>query len=477
MFETFLLSFKLRITYMANSFIYSLKHLPLIGKEISDEMYSSKGFKRFSYIIASIFGLIWDVFLKKALYVLIMGIAIPAFIYSIKDETGELATFPLLTVLTFLTIIGGISNNDLFQISQDKYYAIFTMRMNTKKYILTNYISYLFKTLVGMLLVLFLFKLDLELGKLTTFLIPIYIVFVKLFFSGVDIKRFKAKGTLNNDKIYNWIKTIINPLLFITANTLPLLNINITNEAFYIIFVISSILGSWGLREILIFNQYKRAYKILNHEYKNEFQFKYDEKAVATQAKEQSLKSIDINVKYDSDKEGYQFFNELFEKRHRGILEKTAKIESIIITFIIILASVIIFISKNGETKSSINGFLLNSLPIFTFIMYFLNRGTDVTKAMYMNCDHSMLTYKFFKKPDAIVGLFKQRLKTLVRVNLVPSTTLAIGLPILLFISGGTDNILNYFILFISIIAMSVFFSTHYLVIYYFCNHIILNQN
>ena len=44
---------------------------------------------------------------------------------------------------------------------------------------------------------------------------------------------------------------------------------------------------------------------------------------------------------------------------------------------------------------------------------------------------------------------------------------LALGLPVLLYISGGTDNPLNYLVLFLSIIFMSIFFSVHYLVLYY----------
>ena len=41
------------------------------------------------------------------------------------------------------------------------------------------------------------------------------------------------------------------------------------------------------------------------------------------------------------------------------------------------------------------------------------------------------------------------------------------GLALLLYLSGGTDNPINYAILFVSIIAMSIFFSVHYLVLYY----------
>ena len=117
--------------------------------------------------------------------------------------------------------------------------------------------------------------------------------------------------------------------------------------------------------------------------------------------------------------------------------------------------------------RTKINDFTLRYLPYFVFIMYIINRGTVVTQAMFMNCDHSMLTYRFYKTPKVILSLFKERLKTLIQINLLPAIVIAIGLPLTLYLTGGTDNPLNYAILFISIIAMSIFFSVHYLILYY----------
>lgn len=90
-----------------------------------------------------------------------------------------------------------------------------------------------------------------------------------------------------------------------------------------------------------------------------------------------------------------------------------------------------------------------------------------MTQAMFMNCDHSMLTYRIYRTPKVILGVFKERLKTLILLNLLPTFIIAIALPTLLFITGGTNNILNYAVLCVSIISMGVFFSVHYLVMYY----------
>ena len=100
-------------------------------------------------------------------------------------------------------------------------------------------------------------------------------------------------------------------------------------------------------------------------------------------------------------------------------------------------------------------------------LMYFINRGNTVTRALFFNCDRSMLCYRFYRQPRVILGIFTARLKSLTAINLLPTTVIALGLPLLLLCSGGTDAPLDYAVLALSILAMSVFFSVHYLVLYY----------
>lgn len=68
--------------------------------------------------------------------------------------------------------------------------------------------------------------------------------------------------------------------------------------------------------------------------------------------------------------------------------------------------------------------------------MYFLNTGKVVTNAMFMNCDHSMLSYRFYRQPNTLLSLFKERLKTLIILNLIPALTMSLVISILLAVSG-----------------------------------------
>ena len=84
-----------------------------------------------------------------------------------------------------------------------------------------------------------------------------------------------------------------------------------------------------------------------------------------------------------------------------------------------------------------------------------------------MNCDHSLLTYSFYKQPGSILKLFQIRLREIMKINAVPALVLGVGLVLILYVSGGTDNPLNYVVLLASILSMSLFFSIHYLTLYY----------
>ena len=119
------------------------------------------------------------------------------------------------------------------------------------------------------------------------------------------------------------------------------------------------------------------------------------------------------------------------------------------------------------EARADLNKIVMTWLPYFVFIMYAINRGMNFTQALFMNCDHSLLTYSFYKQPNFILRLFQIRLREIMKINAVPALVIGGGLALILFASGGTDNPLNYVVLIVSILCMSLFFSIHYLTVYY----------
>jgi len=98
--------------------------------------------------------------------------------------------------------------------------------------------------------------------------------------------------------------------------------------------------------------------------------------------------------------------------------------------------------------------------------MFIVNRGAIITQAMFFNCDHAMLRYNFYREPNSILELFKKRLIIVSKVNLLPAVIIGIGNIALLILTNNT-NYITLITNFLYIVSLSIFFSVHYLVIYY----------
>ena len=452
MINSFKVSFKLKNTYRVNGIIFTLKSIPLIKKLLPSTLYGSKDLKTF----ANVLSVIWEIistFIWKALYILLMVI-LPLSLMDYENGSG------FLHILICLTAIGGILNTHMFNPTKDKYYAMFLMRMDAREYALSNYLYFLLKTVIGFLPCSLVFGIIEGIPLWVCFVIPFFIVSVKCVFTAWGLKDYERKKKARNENLPQTVSIILTVLLLVAAYLPTLMGYVLPTAAVYGIFAAAIVLGAVSLKYIIGFKLYREVYKKLL----TPDTFIQTGSAAATVQK-QYLNKISISSDQTSNKTGYAYFNDIFVKRHRRLLTKSAKIITII--ELIIFAAAIACCLAFSSIKTEVNGMMLNSLPYFLFVMYFLNRGKTIAQAMFMNCDHSMLTYRFYRQPKVIVSLFAARLKSVVVISLFPAVVIALGLPLLLFITGGTDNPLNYLVLFVSIIAMSVFFSVHNMVLYY----------
>ncbi len=454
MLKTFIISFKLQNTYRTNSIIYSIKQLPIIRKILPNSLYENKGLKIFANIISILWEII-NIFIGKILYIAAM-IFMPLSWY----ETNQADTF--IHLFTFLTFAGGVLNTYMLNPTKDKYYAIILMNINARKYGLSNYYYQLLKLVIGFLPFTILFGSIISVPLWAQILLPFFVLAVKLSVMNFCIYRFKKTKKVENENLPTKFVWSFVGVCLLLAYGLPFMGITINIIIFLCIFLIAILLGIYSLVKIHNFKDYRKMYK----QVLTESNVYMQEKTNGTQAmKDNSLKQIELDAKYTSNKTGFAYFHDLFVKRHRKILTRAVKKQSIVI--ILIFIAIIIGIAVNDNFKSKTNVILLVYLPYFVFIMYCINRSSSVTQAMFMNCDHSMLTYRIYRTPQVILGIFKERLKTLITINLMPAVLIGGGLTLLLYLSGGTENLMNYVILFVSIIAMSIFFSVHYLVMYY----------
>ncbi len=467
MIDTFINARRLKNTYTKNSFIYWLKTIPLIGKLLPNALYSNV----ITDIVATIF--FW--------VTTIIGFCLSHFLYaaavfgiSVGIKFGmEIDFFNNLWIL--LAIIGIFINSGLFEPSEDKYYGIMLMRMNAREYIITDLLYNSIRQFCGYFIVLlvsvFVFHMPFLCG-LSLMLFSVAGKYVGCFLKLVSIN----KGEITT-KIYNALGVIM------TVGMLLMLPVTLNFEIFFtpaIVYIATGVMVILGVLSFLYlynFKEYKKICKIFLSE-KSMIKFR-QAKSGKTEKKETSEKYVKNLIKVDdSDLEaipvdpsltsrarGFKYFNQIFEKRHASILAKRTKIVCIVIGIAELFAiGTVLFLKFRGEDLfDSYSGVIL-AMP---FLMYFINTGEVLASAMFYNCDAAMLTYNFYRKPETILGVFKERLKTVIKNNLYPALMLAVGFTTLVLLSPAEDKVTECLTFLLLFPALSVFFSVHRLVIYY----------
>lgn len=452
MLKTLRLSFSLKNTYRVNSILYALKQIPFIKKLLPDKLYQIPGLK----VLANAISILWEfisAFAGKLLYLAVM-VAAAVLLYGTMPKTQV-----FLHLLIILSIVGALVNTYLFNPSKDKYYALVTMRMEAKSYTLVNYGYAIFKVIVGFLPFAILFGRLYDLPLWVCLLIPFFIAGLKLTVAAFSLqdyeKQHKAKNENKPDKLI-WMAIA---LLLVLTYGLPALGILLPIPVYIGFMVLSILCGVLSMHRLFTFSHYREMYQQILSDSMTQINTAKQKTATA------SRRLILADAGITSQKKGFEYLNELFIKRHKTLLWKASQI--IALVCIGIVAAILALFYFFPEIRQKTNELLMVFLPYFVFILYAINRGTGFTQALFMNCDHSLLTYPFYKQPNQILKLFTIRLREIIKINLLPAAVIGSGLALLLWVSGGTDNPINYVILFVSIVCMSIFFSVHYLVIYY----------
>lgn len=452
MIHTILSVLKLSHTYSFNTFVHRLRKLPLIKRLVPESLYKKSGLKSFFNILILVKDIVC-LFLFKFLYV---GLMLFMPVYFFYDNSSS----AYIHLMFCFTLTGALANGEIISASKEKYYAFVLMRINAKQLALSNFIIYIAGQFLSFIPAALVFGALCSVPFYFSLCLPLCAATGKITCGAAILKLYEKTGLLLSEK--NW-KFIFSLLLLAAAAGygLPLAGFTVPAAAWILLTVFFAAAAPFALISLIKSNIYHRLYKqILTPD-----TIIFNIQASAVQNQQKTYLSNLSDEKIFSSKEGYEYMNDIFVKRHKKLLTTSAKRQTAIL--LVTAAACVILALVMPQARTVFNEFTMTLLPYFVFIMYLISRGGVVTQAMFFNCDHSMLAYRFYRKPEAILAVFKARLKTLIKINLMPALVIAAALPLLLFLSGGTDLYINYILLPVSIIFMSVFFSVHYLVIYY----------
>ena len=428
-----------------------MKKTPILKNIIPISLCSKEKFKTFIRILGVI---------CTSLRLIVFRIMYMMIIYYISKFIGKNISATFIHIFFVFSVIGMFINTSILSTSRKKYISVILFNMNAKEFMLSHYILDSITSFFLNTLILLFVMYNLNVPLYMAFILSLFSLFSKNIGEAISIYCYrKRKIKFLNQKLYF---IIIGIGLLISA--LPIINIYFNSNIIILLTILSLILSIFSLIYILKVDDYKLIYKQLNT--LNSAILENDDDLLDRQLmvniREEDKKIDERKLK---NKTGYDLFNTIFFERHKYILFRSAKLMTILLSLVFIITIIVIF--EFPKYNSLINKMIVENIGWLVIVMYFINRGAIVTQAMFFNCDHSMLKFNFYRKPDVIVGLFKRRLSTLMRINLLPTIVVAIAIPTIIFLTGGLPHNFDYLNIFVCTIATSIFFSIHYLVIYY----------
>ena len=455
MINALIKTLQIDLYYSVNSFIYILSKLPILKDLITNDSYKSKGLKRIVGFFGIVFSLARAIFLKFMYFFVILFICYKLFPNNIVRS--------FFHIYFFLTVLGMFINNKMLNTNKKKYFSIIVFNIDATSFFRANLFWNLITTTIMNLICIFLFVNYLLVSPsiLYSIILVVFTTCVRLIGEMLNIMFFKKYKYVwySNNTLYFPILAILLGCCF-----LPYLKVFIPFKIITRITILLVVAGIYALIYLLRIKDYKLIYKRLS-QITNVMDSKNEKDYLKQAMVDVQEKDKKIDSKILEKKEGYDLFNTIFFERHREILLRSAKKYSAIIVIVYgILAYLMINYTNYNQ---SIAEFIHLKLAVFVIIMFFINRGAIITQAMFFNCDHAMLRFNFYRDPEVIVELFKKRLRTVTLVNMLPAVVIGIGNTILLLLSSNTYNVITIATTFLFIISLSIFFSVHYLVIYY----------
>ena len=455
--------FNVRASINANVFLYYFKRIPLIGRLVPSRIYADISLKRNVSIVAAVFRAIFQ-FFGKALFIGLLSV-LPVML--IEKNTG-LRYAAYLNVFFFLNAIGSFITSFIFETDRNKYICIRLMHMNARNYIvstlllheLVDFISFLPSVLIatafmgGTLAQGFLLAVMLSALSLTaeTFFLIVY--------SGTGV-------VLSKKSTY----VVCTFVLCLAAAYVPVLMhkpLMLSGLLFHPAFLLLLLLLLGGSLAVIL--KYGKYHELAMESLKAS-DYSIDVDKVVSEAKfsdvavrEKEFKHADLDTHRLESKTGFAYLNAIFFRRHRRILVRPIIVRLVIIA--ILFAAAVVASAYQPNVKSLVSR-PDAILPVFVFIMYFSSLGERVCKAMFYNCDISLLRYSFYREKNAVLSNFKVRLRRVAGLNLIVAFAIFAAVFGLTLVFGSNWAVVDTVAFALSILFLSLFFSVHYLFLYY----------
>lgn len=452
---------KITFTQRFNAIIYYLKMIPVIKKLIPDSWYHRASLKKVASVIWLILSFL-GLFLSKTMYV---GIMIYLPIQFLSKSGVELFNF--IWIFLFLSgIAGPILAISTVQPQKQEYIMISLMHMNERRYVFAKWLwDYGIGGGVLLLVLIGYFIINQQPFWYAAVLYACYLS-AHILGEAINIRYFQTHPKPLNSNYVFYILVFLSCYGIAYGGTYFFTSVPFS-EKFLISVMCCFPLGLMYAIPVLMHTDYTTLMHkgiLLNRNIYDGTLVKANNQA-QVELKDKDYDAAELKQKKYEKYHGYEYLNALFFQRHKRLFFRPMRRRILgILALFVAIDLFIIFVKPDlSELRNP-----YKMLPPTVFMLYFISIGERVTRAMFYNCDNSLLHFGYYRQPKAILTNFRIRLRKIIQMNCLLATLLSIGYGSVILLVWQPDfQLIDHLILIVSFYSISIFFSVHHLFLYY----------
>lgn len=462
--------FHIDMVMQVNTVIFYLKKMWIVGKLIPDSLYGQATAKKVLSVLVAILGQLKRLVGKWLYLMLVVGVPL-LMAGKLGGKTSDDAFELMVHIIFILTcVMASLQDSQIFSVTRQKVTCITYMHMSPRSYVravfFMNYIPFFVYYLPAVLV----FSILWGGSFLQSIGLWLLIVSFRLAGEALQLWIYDKKGyVISRNTAFVWSLMLISlaaayvPLFMKLEWTLAPILLN------PIVVAVSVIIGGLSLYYIII------GYSGYETKYHRSIDLKFLLSEIMGQAKKSTFKEVEVketDFEYSVEKEskyfkleGFAYMNALFFGRHHRQLVRPIYYRLVFIGIILAASVFLRIMAPEAAVKASLN--IDTLLPAFVFLMYLISVGDKSCRAMFYNCDISLLRYGFYRKPQVILENFKIRLFHVSMYNLSVAGALCFGVIVFCIICGTGFLNINILVFVLAILLLAILFTVHHLFLYY----------
>lgn len=454
-----------------NVLLYYVRKLPLVGEKIPYRLYGETDIKKAIGIIPVVFSVI-GAFVGTFLYFLLM-IKLPAnWIQGFWEKEGIFVDQKAVMVYLFLIfsfLPGSFLVSNLTEGAKKDYVLLHVMRIPAAQHYRSKMVLKGVKDTICFLVPLLWFGFGAE-----SALFVVSLFFTRYIGHAGILQHYRHSEKKGKKVFWKSLgKTflmfgIILALGYGVAAAVPRLFFDRYVMAEVVVFLSFTLVGMFCFSKVWKYGGYTIFAKkmVSRKDFLEQDDAVKEARAADVQIQDKDISKEELRSRKYEEKEGYDYLNAIFFERHKRIVSRAVKSRIIIILAVGLIGAVaLLFVGE--EMKQKTFEVMTQMMPVMVFVMYLESTGGRICKAMFFNCDISLLKYGYYREADTILKNFKIRLRKLLMLDAVPAAIICGMILLWTLLCGEILSVWKVIPLMAGSLLLSAFFCLFHLFMYY----------